>query len=193
MSARALLRLLPPVWITICKAGLLRVARALSSGSRKRLSMQLAVHSMLFAALTRASTRAARKIKKDGRVKQGPAMTTSPYQRNRKVPPRLTPAATSPGQAATAATAAAATASPASSAAAATTAASAAAATSAAPCNLFAEPVCSSVFLVEDVERPQADVGDFLFTESDFVTRRAVRRRRHIHCRPTGRCGCAPR
>jgi hypothetical protein len=32
---------------------------------------------------------------------------------------------------------------------------------------LFAEPACSGVLLVEDKERPQADVGDFFLAECD--------------------------
>lgn len=36
---------------------------------------------------------------------------------------------------------------------------------------VFAELVRSGIFLVEDIERRQADVGDFLFAESNFVTR----------------------
>jgi hypothetical protein len=38
----------------------------------------------------------------------------------------------------------------------------------------------SDIFLVEDIERRQADVGDFLFTESYFVARFSVLWR---HCR----------
>src|SRR5215467_6058772 len=82
---------------------------------------------------------------------------------------RLTPAATSPGPAAASAASAACAAPPAASAAAASTP-SATPATSAGPCNLFTEPGGSGVFFVEHIERRQADVGDFLFTESDFVT-----------------------
>ena len=41
----------------------------------------------------------------------------------------------------------------------------------------------SDIFLVEDIERRQADVGDFLFTESYFVARFSVLWR---HCRRRG-------
>jgi hypothetical protein len=81
----------------------------------------------------------------------------------------LTDAAITPGPAAAAAaaaaTATAATASPAAS------AATSAAATSTTPGDFFAELMCCSVFLVEDIERRQADVRDFLLTEKDFVSR----------------------
>jgi hypothetical protein len=52
---------------------------------------------------------------------------------------------------------------------------------------------CGAVFLVEDIERRQADIRDFLFSEADLVTLRSVVHRRHIRGRPDGRCGCAPR
>jgi hypothetical protein len=42
---------------------------------------------------------------------------------------------------------------------------------------------CTGVLFVEDVECRQANVRDFLFTESDFVTQ----------YRPNGYCGCAAR
>jgi hypothetical protein len=45
----------------------------------------------------------------------------------------------------------------------------------------------SAVLLVEDVERPQADVGHFLFAEHDVMARHQVLRRRHLHCRSAGR------
>ncbi|MGC2410503.1 MAG: hypothetical protein WA441_11050, partial [Methyloceanibacter sp.] len=40
---------------------------------------------------------------------------------------------------------------------------------------------CSNIFLVEDIERRQTDIGDFLFTESYFVARCGVLRQ-HIRC-----------
>ena len=43
------------------------------------------------------------------------------------------------------------------------------------PDKLYAGLGRSDVFLIEDIERRQADVRDFLFTESDFVS-----------CRPDG-------
>jgi hypothetical protein len=64
-------------------------------------------------------------------------------------------------------------------------------ATSAASTAVTASPVsgklygglgCSDIFFVEDIERRQADVRDFLFTESDFV-----------RCRPNGCSRCAAR
>src|SRR6516225_5861988 len=86
-------------------------------------------------------------------------------QRNRSAP-SLADTANSPRQAAPAAAAAAAAA--AASAASAAPAASAAAAASAASGKLFPKSGRPGVFLVEDVERPQADVVDFFLTESDL-------------------------
>jgi hypothetical protein len=40
----------------------------------------------------------------------------------------------------------------------------------------YARPECSGVFFVEDIECRQADVGDFLLTETDFVTHSPVMR-----------------
>src|SRR5262249_43051735 len=75
---------------------------------------------------------------------------------------------------ATATTAAAPEAAPASSA-----PSTAAAAAAAGPRGLlYAELGFASVFLVEDVERGQADVGHFLFAEKDLVTLRCVLGRR---------------
>ena len=68
----------------------------------------------------------------------------------------------------TSATSAASTA-PVASAASAAASASAAALTAAGM--LLAEPGRSGVLLVEDIERPQADVGDFLLIEGELVTR----------------------
>jgi hypothetical protein len=110
--------------------------------------------------------------------------------------PDLAPAASSPRQA-TAATATSAASPAATSAASAAATASAATATSAAaaasPGDLYAALACAGVLLVKNIERRQADVRDFLFTEGDFVPLRGVLQRRHIRDRPTGRCGCAPR
>ena len=91
------------------------------------------------------------------------------------------------GDAASAANPNAAPAAAAASAAAAATAASAAAA--AAPGFMYQAPKRSLVLLVEDVERRQANVVDFLFTEGDFVTR-CIRCLRSVRCRH-GRCRCA--
>src|SRR6202011_662700 len=93
--------------------------------------------------------------------------------------------------AAPAANANAASAAAAASAATAASAAAGASAAAAATGFLYQALKRSCVLLVEDVERRQADVGDFLFTESDFVTRCNVRCPRNIRCRH-GRCGCAP-
>jgi len=62
-------------------------------------------------------------------------------------------------------------------------AASAASAAAAATGFLYQAPKRSRVLLIEDVERRQADVGHFLFTERDFVTRCHVRCRRSVRCR----------
>src|SRR6516162_11714282 len=92
-------------------------------------------------------------------------------QRNRSTP-ALADTANSPRQAAAAASAAA---------------ASAAAASG----EFFPKSGRSGVFLVEDVERPQADVGDFFLTESDLgrggIPRRYFRGRHSSCC---GRAAC---
>ena len=116
-------------------------------------------------------------------------------QRNRSAP-TLADTANSPRQTAAAASAAAASAAASAAAAAASAAsaaapAAAAAAASAASGKLFAESGRSSVFLVEDVERPQADVGDFFLTESDLG--RGGIPRRYIRGRNSGCRGCAAR
>src|SRR6516164_11134882 len=115
-------------------------------------------------------------------------------QRNRSAP-SLADTANSPRQAAAAASAApaaaAAAAAAAASAASAAPAASAAAAASAASGKFFPKSGRSGVFLVEDVERPQADVGDFFLTESDLgrggIPRRYFRGRHSSCC---GRAAC---
>jgi hypothetical protein len=84
----------------------------------------------------------------------------------------LADAATTPGQTAATAAATAATASPTD---AATTASAASAATATAtataPSDLYAVLSRCRVFLVEDIERGEADVGDFFFAERDCMTR----------------------
>ena len=47
------------------------------------------------------------------------------------------------------------------------------------------------VFLVEDIERRQADVGDFFLIKSNDRTQCGVLQRRYIRCRRI--CGCAAR
>jgi hypothetical protein len=42
-------------------------------------------------------------------------------------------------------------------------------------------------FLVEDIERRQTDVGDFLFAKDDLLIGRDVRRRRDVGYRSAGR------
>jgi hypothetical protein len=59
----------------------------------------------------------------------------------------------------------------------------------AAASQLYAAARFRGVLLVEDVERRQTDVGDFLFTEGDLMTRCNVWQRLRI-CRQ-GRRGCA--
>ena len=71
----------------------------------------------------------------------------------------------------------------ASAAAAAAVAAAAAASAAAASGKLYAE--CAGVLFVEDIERRQADVRDFLLTECDVMTHSGAFRR-HMHCRATG-------
>jgi hypothetical protein len=112
-------------------------------------------------------------------------------QRNRSAP-SLADTANSPRQAAAAASAAAASAAAAAAAAAAASAASAApAAAAAASSKFFPKSGRSGVFLVEDVERPQADVDDFFLTESDLG--RGGIPRRYFRGRHSGCCGCAAR
>jgi hypothetical protein len=72
----------------------------------------------------------------------------------------------------------------------------AAAATAAAPTTaatahgkLYAAPERSGIFFVEHIECRQTDAGDFLLTESDFVTHSGVPRR-HIRSQPTYCCPC---
>ena len=77
----------------------------------------------------------------------------------------LADAASSPRDAAAAASAASAASATSAAASAASATSAAASAASATPGQLFAQPRC---LLVEDVERPQADVGDFLLIEGDF-------------------------
>src|SRR5215813_5557128 len=112
-------------------------------------------------------------------------------QRNRSAP-TLADTANSPRQAAAATSAAAASAAAAAAAAAAASAASAApAAAAAASSKFFPKSGRSGVFLVEDVERPQADVGDFFLTESDLG--RGGIPRRYFRGRHSGCGGCAAR
>src|SRR5262245_37610866 len=112
-------------------------------------------------------------------------------QRNRSAP-SLADAANSPRQAATAASAAAAaTAAAAAAAAAASAAPAAPAAAAAASGKFFPKSGRSGVFLVEDVERAQADVGDFFLTESDLG--RGGIPRRYFRGRHSGCRGCAAR
>src|SRR5215813_9617096 len=75
--------------------------------------------------------------------------------------------------------------------AAAASAAASAAAAAAASSKFFPKSRRSGVFLVEDVERRQADVGDFFLTECDLGRGRGPRR--HIRRRHGGRCGRAAR
>src|SRR6476620_1471547 len=98
----------------------------------------------------------------------------------------LAPAAGSPRRAA-AATAAttAASASPAT----ATTTATAAATAAAHPCDLRAVLGRRGIFLVEYVERRQADVGDFFHAKRQLVIGSKGRGHRHIR-RRYGRCRC---
>jgi hypothetical protein len=117
----------------------------------------------------------------------------------------LAPPAGSPRQAAAAAATSAASNEAASAAAATASAAAAASAATASTasaaasgklyggleCSLYGGLERSNVFLVENVERRQTDVGDFLVCECDFVALRKVIHRRHIGDRHTGRCGGA--
>jgi hypothetical protein len=84
-----------------------------------------------------------------------------------------------------AATAVAAAAVPATSAMAAA-AATVAAATAAASGYLDAQSRCRRVFLVDDIERRQTDVGELFFTEYDFMARRDLLQRK-IRRRTAGR------
>ena len=111
-------------------------------------------------------------------------------QRNRSAP-TLADTANSPRQTAAAASAAAASAAATTAAAAAASAASAAPTASAASGKSFAKSGRSGVFLVEDVERPQADVGDFFLIEGDLG--RGGIPRRYFRGRHSGCCGCAAR
>ena len=103
----------------------------------------------------------------------------------------LADAASTPRQTAATATAATAatSATPAAAAPATATAATAAPAT-AATCFLHAALGSRSVFLVEHIERREADVGDFFFAERELVTQSEGRRIRRVG-RRRDCCGCA--
>jgi len=58
------------------------------------------------------------------------------------------------------------------------------AATTASPRELHAS---NNVFVVEEMEGGEADVGHFFFTERDRLTRCKVRRQWYVGCR-NGRC-----
>jgi hypothetical protein len=99
----------------------------------------------------------------------------------------LTDAAITPGPAAASATATAPAASPA-----APAAATAAAATAATPGNFLADLRRCGIFLIEHVERRQADVRDFLLAKKDLMIRRGILRR-DIRRDSTSRCGRSAR
>jgi hypothetical protein len=99
-----------------------------------------------------------------GRVDEDPARTINIDRLRNEL---SAGAAASPRQAATAASAATAATSPAA-------AAPAAAATATTPPSDLLACLGLRVFLVEDVERRQADVRDFLLAEEHFVTRRNI-------------------
>jgi hypothetical protein len=88
------------------------------------------------------------------------------------------------------ATSAAPTASTAAAVAVASAASAAVAAMAAVADKLYAGPGRADVFFVENIERCQGNVGNFLLTESDFVTISRVSRR-HIRCEATGYGACA--
>jgi len=67
------------------------------------------------------------------------------------------------------------------------TASAASATTAAAPGDLNA---AANVFLVEQMERCETDIGDFFIAESDCLSRCIVRLLLHVRGRH-GRCGCA--
>jgi hypothetical protein len=93
---------------------------------------------------------------------------------------------------AAAASAAPATTSAGSGTASAASAAAAAPAAAAASGQLLAQPGRAGRFLVEHVERPQADVRDLFFTEGNLGRRGGIARR-HVRRRNSGRGGCAAR
>jgi hypothetical protein len=103
----------------------------------------------------------------------------------------LTGVATTPGptprDSAAAAGSAACTTAPA-----ATAAAASATAATAPPSESFAHLRFRDVFLVEDIERRQAHVGNLLLTEKDFMGRREILRL-DLRCRSAGRCRCCAR
>jgi hypothetical protein len=101
-----------------------------------------------------------------------------------------TSAAAAPSSAASATSAAASAAAPSSAVPATTVTATTVPATVPVARELYAERMCSGVFLVEDIEGPQADVEDFFLAKSDYVTRCSVLLG-YILCRDCG--GCAAR
>jgi hypothetical protein len=48
---------------------------------------------------------------------------------------------------------------------------------------LYAAAGLRCVFLVEEIKRRQADVGDFFFTERERLSRREIRRLLYVRCR----------
>ena len=122
--------------------------------------------------------------------RQAPHDAQQPPQPTAQPTPQLSPKpipkpiAPKPTPTTSAATASAANANPASAASAASAATAASAAAAAA--GFVYQALKSGVLLVEDVERRQADVGHFLFTEDDFVTRCHVRCLWSVRCRYGG-------
>jgi hypothetical protein len=109
-----------------------------------------------------------------GRDKQDPASITC-FNQRRQTPLRLTGVATTPrrtpGDPTASATSATTAASPAASATKATSATTAATTSTSPGGNFFAQLRLPGIFLIENIERGQADVGDLLLTEKDFMTR----------------------
>ena len=171
-SARAPLRSSRPVRIAIPRHTVSdRESAVVYRSSRQGLSTRLTANS----ATMRSSKPNVVDLVRESLVKASLACATAD-------PPRATASAAS----ATSAASAPSTTSTAS----ATSAASAASAASGD--DVLTKLRCFGVFLVEDIECRQADVGDFLLIESDFVTR-GDGLRRYYHCRPSGCCGCAAR
>jgi hypothetical protein len=56
--------------------------------------------------------------------------------------------------------------------------------------HLYAAASLRGVFLVEQIERGQADVGDFFFAEHERLGWREISRLLHVRCRHSRR-GCA--
>src|SRR5262245_53490072 len=121
-------------------------------------------------------------------------MSIAPSASNEPPPPAASTAAATPTAAATSATPVATSAASVAASAASVAAAGvvAAVAVAAVSDKLYVGPGCPDVFLVEDIERRQGNVGNFLLTKSDFLALSGVPGR-HVGWLSCGYRRCAAR